>query len=153
MCQCVGFTVDRACVTLSPCWGLTDGRLPVPSTGTAVINLSDDGVVVVRIRDGAHQSTDDARANLAAALSETAGRRRPMLVDIRTARPLDADTRHLYTGQTLVDGFLALALLVETSPFSRTMGNIYLRVARPGIPAQLFTDESRALEWLIRHRQ
>src|SRR5215510_541024 len=90
---------------------------PRPSmwtTRTAIVQLSDDGVVIVRIRDGAHQLLEDARANLAAALSATAGRRRPLLVDIRTAQPLDADVRHLYSGQTLVDGFLALALLVDS---------------------------------------
>ena len=32
------------------------------------------------------------------------------------------------------------------------MGNVYLRIARPGIPTQLFTDEQRAVEWLIKHR-
>jgi hypothetical protein len=32
------------------------------------------------------------------------------------------------------------------------MGNVYLRVARPGIPTQLFSDEARALEWLTEHR-
>jgi hypothetical protein len=122
-------------------------------TRTAVINLSDDGLVVVRIRDDAHQSLEDARANLATALAATAGRRRPLLIDIRTAQPLGADARHHYSGQPLVDGFSALALLIESSPLGRMMGNVYLRVARPGIPTQLFTDESRAVEWLIQHRQ
>jgi hypothetical protein len=121
-------------------------------TKTAVIHLSDDGVVIVRIRDGAYQSLDDAKTTLAAALAETAGRRRPLLVDIRTAQPLEADARHHYSGQTLVDSFLALALLVESTPFGRMMGNVYLRIARPGIPTQLFTDERRAVEWLIKHR-
>jgi hypothetical protein len=32
------------------------------------------------------------------------------------------------------------------------MGNVYLRIARPGIPAQLFSDEGRAVEWLSAHR-
>jgi hypothetical protein len=121
-------------------------------TKTAVIHLSDEGVVIVRIRDGAYQSLDDAKTNLATALAATAGRRRPLLVDIRTAQPLDADARHHYSGQTLVDGFLALALLIESSPFGRMMGNVYLRVARPGIPTQLFADERRAVEWLTKHR-
>jgi hypothetical protein len=124
----------------------------MPHTETAFIYLSDDGLVIVRIRDGAAQSLEDAKANLALALSETAGRRRPLLVDIRTAQPLDADARHHYSGQTLVDSFSAIALLVDASPFGRIMGNVYLRVARPGIPTQLFTDESRAVEWLIMHR-
>ena len=124
-------------------------RHPMPDTRTAVINLSDDGLVIVRIRDGAHQSLEDAQTNLATALSETAGRRRPLLIDIRNAQPLDADARHHYSGQALVDGFSAMALLVRRSPLGRMMGNVYLRVARPGIPTQLFADESRAVEWLI----
>lgn len=121
-------------------------------TKTAVIHLSDDGLVIVRIRDGARQSLADAKTNLAAASSETAGRRRPLLVDIRTAQPLDADARHHYSGQTLVDNFSAMALLVESSPLGRMMGNVYLRIARPGIPTQLFIDEPRAVLWLIKHR-
>ena len=61
----------------------------MPDTETAEIRLSDDGVVIVRIHDGASQSLQNARTNLA---------------------PADA---------------------------------------RPGIPAQLFTEESRAVAWLI----
>ena len=121
-------------------------------TRTAVIRLTADGLVIVTVRDNAYQSLEDAKTNLAAAVSATAGRRRPLLVDIRTCRPLDADARHHYSGQTLVDNFSAIALLVHATPFGRMMGNIYLRIARPGIPVQLFTDESWALKWLIDQR-
>lgn len=124
----------------------------VGATKTAVIDLNHDDLVVVRVRAGAYQVLDDARANLAMAVSAAAGRRRPLLIDIRGAQPLDADARHHYSGQTLVDNFSALALLVEASPLGRMMGNVYLRVARPGIPTQLFGDEARAVAWLIQHR-
>jgi hypothetical protein len=109
-------------------------------------------VLIVRVNDDASQSLADAEENLAAAVVETGGRRRPILIDIRKSRPLDAAARHHYSGQTLVDRFSALALLVEASPFGRMMGNIYLRVARPGIPTQLFADEAQAIEWLSAHR-
>jgi hypothetical protein len=117
-------------------------------TATAQIALGDDGVLVVRIRERAQQRPKDARENLDTALSEGRGRRRPLLVDITGSEPLDAETRHLYSGQTLVTGFTALALLVEASPLGIMMGNVYFRVARPGIPTHLFTDEARAVEWL-----
>jgi hypothetical protein len=117
-------------------------------TATARIGLGDDGVLIVRIRDGARQRPADAQENLDTALAEGSGKRRPLLVDITGSPPLDADTRHLYSGQTLVDGFTALALLVEASPLGTMMGNVYFRVARPGIPTYLFTDEVRAVEWL-----
>ena len=117
-------------------------------TRTAQITLGDDGVLIVRIRTGSRQGPADARENLAAALAEGNGRRPPLLVDITGSLPLDAETRHLYSGQTLVTGFAALAMLVEASPLGRMMGNVYFRVARPGIPLQLFTDEARAIAWL-----
>jgi len=118
------------------------------ATRTSKIGLSDAGVVVVRINAGAYQSLADAKENLAAAVSETAGRRRPLLIDIRSARPLEADARHHYSGQTLTERFSAMALLIEASPFGRFMGNVYLRIARPGIPTLLFSDEADAVDWL-----
>ena len=122
-------------------------------TETAIVALDDDGVLTVRIRDGAHQSVMNAEQNLAAALGECDGERRPLLVDISRAQPLDAAVRHYYSGQVLVDGFTALALLVEASPFGTMMGNIYFRVARPGIPTRLFTEVDAARAWLTRQRQ
>ena len=124
----------------------------MPETKTAWIALNDLGLLIVRIKDGAHQSLSDAKENLALAVSEARGQRRPLLIDIRKARPLEADARHHYSGQTLVESFSALALLIDGSPFGRMMGNVYLRIARPGIPTQLFADEGRALDWLSAHR-
>ena len=125
----------------------------VVETPTARVHLNGDGVVVVRVLDGAVQSLADAKANIAAARSATAGTRRPLMVDIRRAQPLDAAVRHQYSGPTFGEGFLALAILVESSPFGRMMGNIYLRVAHTGIPTQLFVDETRAMKWLIGYRR
>ena len=120
-------------------------------TATAHVALGDDGVVSVRVRPGARQSLADARENLGLALALREGVRRPLLVDIRKAAPLEAEVRHYYSGQVLVEGFSAIGLLVEASPLGRMMGNVYFRVARPGIPARLFTDESQAVVWLREH--
>ena len=122
-------------------------------TETAIVALEDDGVLTVRIRNGAHQSVINAEQNLSAALGERAGQRHPLLVDISRAQPLDAEVRHYYSGRVLVDGFTALALVVEASPFGTMMGNIYFRVARPGIPTRLFTEPSAARTWLSEYRQ
>lgn len=122
-------------------------------TPTALVDLGPDGLLTVRIRDGAHQSLADAEQNLGAALAERGDRRRPLLIDIREAQPLDAEVRHYYSGQVLVDGFSALALLVDASPLGKMMGNVYFRVARPGIPTRLFTHVAQAREWLESYRQ
>ena len=124
----------------------------MPETKTARIALNEEGLVIVRINNGARQSLADAKENLAMAVLETRGKRRPLLVDIRQAQPLDADARHHYSGETLVEQFSALALLVEASPWGRMIGNVYLGVARPGVPSRLFADEAQAVDWLKGHR-
>jgi hypothetical protein len=122
-------------------------------TKTAVIDLEPEGILVVRIRKDARQLLPDAEQNLGAALIERGGKRRPLMIDIREAIPLDADVRHYYSGQVLVSGFTALALLVDASPLGRMMGNVYFRVARPGIPTKLFSDGTEARQWLAGHRE
>ena len=124
----------------------------MPDTRTARIELSDAAVVTVRIRRGARQSMSDASDNLAAAMATCNGHRRPLLVDIRNAAPLAADVRRLYSSQHIANAFTALALLIDTSPLGRTMGNVYLAVARLPMPMKMFVEESTALQWLDGHR-
>ena len=121
---------------------------PEITTRTARIGLRDDGCIVARIHQGVVQSLADARDNLQGAVRSCGDRRRPLLVDISQAQPLEPEVRHLYTGEILVESFLALALVVEATPFGRIMGNIYLRVSKPGIPSRLFAEEPTALRWL-----
>jgi len=123
------------------------------ATETALVELGSDGVLSVRIRTAAAQSLPNAKENLSAALDMAAGQRRPLLVDISEALPLDAEVRHYYSGQVLVDGFTALAMVIHASPLGRMMGNVYLRVARPGIPTRLFNRPADARAWLLSHRQ
>src|SRR4051812_45322913 len=117
-------------------------------TKTGDISLSEDGITCVRIFADVKQGLPEAKENLAAAIEVGLRQRRPLLTDIRYCQPLTPEARRYYSGQVLVDCFSALALLIDISPFGRTMGNIYLQIARPGIPTQLFTDENLAINWL-----
>ena len=120
-------------------------------TPTARIELTTDGVILVTINKGAKQSLEDAKVNMAGAIQTGAGRKRPLLTDIRLCQPLTPDARRYYSGKALVDSFTALALVVDHSLFGQMMGNIYLKIARPGIPTQLFHGVPEATEWLKGH--
>ena len=120
-------------------------------TKTGRVALGADGVITVSIQPSAKQTLDNAKENLAAALATRDGQRRPLLIDVRGGQPLDAEVRHYYSGQVLVDGFTALGLLVDASPLGLMMGNVYFRVARPGIPTRLFTNADEANRWLREH--
>jgi hypothetical protein len=121
-------------------------------TATAEVLVLPDGIVVTRIDAGVKQSLEAARENLAATIAACGGQRGRLLVDISRCQPLEAEVRHYYTGDVLVASFVALAILVESTPFGRMMGNIYLRVARAGIPTRLFVDELAAFAWLRSQR-
>ena len=64
---------------------------------------------------------------------------------------LDAETRHYYTGKQLTDFFTSIAILVPTGALGKMVGNLYLRVANPGIPSRLFDSETEAMQWSAQH--
>ncbi len=119
-------------------------------TETALIGITDAGIVWVAIDAGERQTLADAKSNLAAAISAAGTSKRPLLVDIRLARMLDPESRHYYAGTDLNENFIALAILLETSPLGVMMGNIYSRIARHKVPMRLFQDEEQAKAWLLK---
>jgi hypothetical protein len=118
-------------------------------TKTADIFLAENGIIIVKIFPQAKQDLPEATENLAAAVQAGNGERRPLLTDIRNCQPLTPEARRYYSGKVLVDSFTRLAILIDASPFGRTMGNVYLQIARPGVPTRLFTSEPEAVEWLL----
>ena len=121
-------------------------------TRTAVIHLANFGIVMVRVKKDVLQSLDDATKNLDAAILEAGGKRRPLLIDIRAAMPLEDDVRRKYSGQIVEEHFSALGLVVDDGPFGRMMGNLYFRVAELGMATHLFAGEADAIAWLLEYR-
>jgi hypothetical protein len=121
------------------------------NTRTARVEKTSEGIVVTRIRAEVRQNLDDAIENIAVSAEACAGQRAPIIVDLREAMPLDAETRHYYMGKRLTDFFTSLAILAPAGAFGKMMGNLYLRVANPGIPSRLFDSESDAMQWSAKH--
>ena len=113
--------------------------------------MVDGQIVVARIGNDV-QTVDDARENLAACAQLAAPDRKPLFVDIRAARPLLPEVRQQYMGERFSPHFAAMGLLVRGNPLGITMGNVYLKLARPGIPTRIFVEERRGLEWLRARR-
>jgi hypothetical protein len=117
-------------------------------TKTALAELSSVGYVRVTIDKDTTQVLSDAVENLGAAIEACGTKKRPLLVDLRLALPIDPEARRYYSGRILVEHFLGLAMIVDISPVGKMMANVYLRVAKPQIPTKIFTDEEEATEWL-----
>lgn len=128
-----------------------DERVPAPiRTHSSIVQLREEGIVHVRVFPGVHQTVAHAEQNLGAARDQCGGRRRPVLVDITGCEPLEPHVRRCYTGDGL-RAFTAIAMLVDATTFGRMIGNIYLQIASPGVPAKLFQRERDSLAWLREH--
>src|SRR5437773_6599921 len=123
----------------------------VRNTRTACIERTAEGIVIVRVLAEVRQSVNDAVENVSASAEACAGQRAPIIVDLRQAMTLDAETRHYYTGKRLTDFFTSIAILTPGGAFGKMLGNLYLRVANPGIPSRLFDSETEAIQWSAQH--
>jgi len=123
----------------------------VRNTRTARVEKTSEGIVVTRILAEVQQNLNDAIENISVSAEACGGQRAPIIVDLRQAMPLDAETRHYYTGKRLIDCFTSLAILTPVGAFGKMMGNLYLRVANPGIPSRLFDSEAEAIRWSVQH--
>lgn len=117
-------------------------------TRTFMVRLDEAGIVWVTALPGVTRQTEaDARENLEALDQVRAGRKRPILADIREALSTDQAGRRLYSQTGLKDAVCAVALIVG-SPVSRVIGSLYLGLNRPPFPMALFISEPEALAWL-----
>ena len=123
----------------------------VRNTRTARVERTTEGIVLTRILPEVRQSLNDAAENISVSAEACGPQPGPIVVDLRQAMPLDAETRHYYTGKQLTDSFTSLAILVPIGAFGKMLGNLYLRVANPGIPSRLFDSEAEALQWSAQH--
>ena len=105
-----------------------------------------EGILRV-ILTGASQALEHAKENLSAITALAAGRRVPVLIDLRLARSLDREARALYSGEQTGNVVCAAALLIE-SPLSRVIGNMFTGFNKPAYPLRLFRSETEALAWL-----
>lgn len=117
------------------------------TTRTCTLSLA-EGLLVARFLPGAEVTGDDARENLAATGALCAGRRAPVLVDLRVLKSQSPEARAVLAGPEAARVSRAVALLIG-SPLSRVLGNFYLRINRPETPTRLFSSEAEARAWLL----
>jgi hypothetical protein len=118
---------------------------PENETRTVVFTFAD--IIIARFRAGAEVTLDDARTNVALCLQRNAGRRRPLLVDLRGVKSQTAEARAYLAGREGSQVSQAVGLLIG-SPVSRVLGNFYLGLNKPSVPTRLFTSEEEAQAWL-----
>jgi hypothetical protein len=87
---------------------------------------------------------DLARRSIELVTAVSAGRRRPLLVDMSGVKAMTREARGVYGGN---ENMTALAL-VGQSPVVRVIANFALNLNGPGVPTRFCSTAAEAESWL-----
>ncbi len=122
-----------------------DGSLADGGAARSIgVRMIDGGIIEVLLP--ANREIDGPEARIAGDIvrSLAAGRRMPVLLVITGVVGVSMEARRVYTGSIAATAFA----LVGESPVDRVIAHYLLRSRSETIPAQFFTSESEAVEWL-----
>jgi hypothetical protein len=113
--------------------------------------MAADGICRTVTKPGARVEIKQARENSEAVNSFYNGKKFPLLVDARHIHSMSREARGFLSTNNRESGISCFALIVQ-SPLSRMIGNFFMGINKPVIPARLFDSEEAALEWLKQHQ-
>ncbi len=109
--------------------------------------MGNDGIGRTKTKPACEVKVSDAIENSAAVTALFTGKKFPLLIDSRNIKSMEREARkHFSTNgrETKINSF---AVLVK-SPLSRVIGNFFMGLNKPPVPARLFDNEADAIEWL-----
>jgi hypothetical protein len=110
-----------------------------------------NGIIFIEYKPRLVMNVDIAKQIVSDRIKVSNGVSRPMLLDIRNLVSTDRVTMKYYKTQEVVK-YVSSAAIITGSALGSLAGNIFLTLERPLIPTKLFTDESKALEWLEKYK-
>lgn len=109
-----------------------------------------DNILIATYKAGINVTIDIAKEVVKKRLEFTEGKSLPNLVYNGGVVSMDKAARDFFATSEGTQGVSAGAIILD-SVFTSFLGNFFLKVSKPPIPAKLFTDEKKAIEWLRRY--
>lgn len=109
--------------------------------------MGEDGICRTVTKPGADIGLSAAMENSHAVNSFYKTKKFPLLIDARNIQAMSKEARkHFSTNgrETKINCFG----IVVTSPLSRVIGNFFMGINKPQVPARLFNNEQDAIAWL-----
>ena len=113
--------------------------------------MGDDGICRTKTKPMAEIELADAIENTIAVTGFYTSKKFPLLIDARPIKYMSREARkHFSTNdrETVINSF---AVMVK-SPLSKVIGNFFMGINKPEVPARLFDKEEDALNWLKKFR-
>jgi hypothetical protein len=123
--------------------------LTTTPTGVPIgVRMRDGGIIEVALPANEEIGGPEARVAGAAVRALADGRRMPVLLVITGVVGVSLEARHVYATSIAASAFA----LVGESPVDRVIAHYLLRSKTETIPAQFFTSEADAIDWLGQYK-
>lgn len=109
--------------------------------------MGSDGICRTKIKPNSHVTLKEASENTEAVSSFYKDKRFPLLIDSRDIKSMDREARNQFSTNNRETRINSFAVIVR-SPLSRVIGNFFMGLNKPQVPAKLFDNEEEALAWL-----
>lgn len=120
-------------------------RLTTTPEGAPIrVRMRDGGIIEVVLPANQEIEGPEARAAGATVRALANGRRMPVLLVITGVVGVSVEARHVYSSSIAASAFA----VVGESPVDRVIAHYLLRSKTESIPAQFFTSEAEAIDWL-----
>jgi hypothetical protein len=126
-------------------------HLTPPNTATELTLfwtwMGNDGICRTKTKPQAEITLKEAMENSIAVSSFYKDRKFPLLVDARDVKTMAKEARKHFSTNGRETKITSMAIMVK-SPISRVVGNFFMGLNKPLVPARLFDDEQEAIDWL-----
>lgn len=109
--------------------------------------MGDDGICRTKAKPKAEITLKEAMENSATVNAFYKDKKFPLLVDARSVKTMSREARSYLSTNGRETNINSFAVMVK-SPLSRVIGNFFMGLNKPKVPAKLFDDEKEAIKWL-----
>jgi hypothetical protein len=109
--------------------------------------MGKDGIARTKVKPHAEVTLVEAKENSIAVNSLSPGNLYPLLIDSRNIKSISKEARDFFSMNNRESNVSAFAIIIQ-SPISRVIGNFFMGINKPRVPARLFNSEKEAVKWL-----
>jgi hypothetical protein len=109
--------------------------------------MGTDGICRTKTKPMAEIKLAEAIENSRAVNSFYKEKKFPLLIDARNIKSMEREARKQFSVSGRETSITSFAVMVK-SPLSRVIGNFFMGINKPAVPAQLFDNEQEAINWL-----
>jgi hypothetical protein len=106
-----------------------------------------DGIVRTKVKPQAEVTIKESLENSDAVNSFKTEKKYPLLIDSRNIKSISKEARDHFSIQNRETRINSFAVIID-SPLSRIIGNFFMGLNKPSVPAKLFNNEEDAVVWL-----